>query len=95
MTGCIDGLNKVAVRGSPADIAINIAGRGYARSDRLESSIELAAVNVIAGDRHAGPGIRRVPFQENAMRPAAGRHPEEHHPDDPENKDHQNRNRQA
>ena len=88
MAGCIDGLNKVAVEGSAADVVIDIVGSGYARCNRLEGSVELAAINVVTGYRHAGLGIRRVPPQENAVGPATGGGPEEHYADDPEKKDH-------
>ena len=95
MTGRIYSLNKVAVESSAAHVAIDVAGSGDARSNRLESPVELTAINVIAGYGHAGLWIRRVPLQENAVRLPAGRHPEEHHADDPEKKDRQDRNRQA
>ena len=95
MTGRIYSLNKVAVEGSAAHVAIDVAGGGDARSNRLESPVELTTINVIAGYGHAGLWIRRVPLQENAVRLPAGRHPEEHHADDPEKKDGQDRNRQA
>ena len=95
MTGCIDGLDKVAVGGPAADVAIDVAGSGHARSNRFESPVELAAINVVPAYGYAGPGIRRVPLQQDAVGfpPAAA--PKEHHPHDPEKKDHQNRNRQA
>src|SRR5258705_10075241 len=95
VTGGIYSLNKVAVEGSAAHVAIDVAGSGDARSNRLESPVELTAINVIAGYGHAGLWIRRVPLQENAVRLPAGRHPEQHHADDPEKKDHQDRNRPA
>ena len=95
MTGCIDSLDEVAVGGSVANVVIDVAGSGHAGSNRLESSVELAAINVVARYRHAGLGIRRVPLQQNAVGPSAGCHPEKHHADDPDSKDHQNRNGQA
>ena len=73
MTGSIHGLDKVKVGGSIADVAIDVTGSGHAGSDRLESSVGLAAINVIAGYRHAGLGGRRVPLQDNAMRLVVGR----------------------
>jgi len=95
MTGRIYSLNKVAVEGSTAHIAIDVAGGGDARSNRPKSPVELAAINVVASYGHARLEIRRVPLQENAVRPPAGCDPEEHHADDPEKKDRQDRNRQA
>src|SRR5271165_2723930 len=93
--GGVHSLDKVAVGGSAADVVIDVAGCGHARSDRLESPVELGAINVVAGYGHAGPGIGWVPVEEDAMSPPAGPDPEEHHADNPEKKDNQNQDRQA
>jgi hypothetical protein len=83
VTGRIDGLNKIAIRGAAPDAAINVAGSTDAGSNLLESSVELAAINVVARYRYAGLGVRRVPLEDDAMRSPAGYGPEKHHADDP------------
>jgi hypothetical protein len=88
-------LNKVTIGGPAADIAIDVAASGHAGSNRFESPVELAAINVVSGYGYAGLGTRRVPLEDNAMRSSAGYGPEEHHADGPQQKDHQDRNRQA
>jgi hypothetical protein len=84
VTDRIDGLNKIAIRGAAPDVAIHVAGSADAGSSLLESSVELATINVVPGYSYAGPGIWRVPLEDDAMRSSAGYRPEEHHTDDPQ-----------
>ena len=95
MASRVYGLNKVTIGGSAPDVAIDVVESGHAGSNWFESSVELAAINVVPAYGYAGPGIRRVPLQQDAVVFPPGRCAKEHHPRDPEKKDHQNRNRQA
>ena len=56
-----------------ADVVINVSGSGYAGSDRLESSVELATINVIARYRHAGLGSGGFHFSRTLCGLPAGR----------------------
>jgi hypothetical protein len=95
MAGRIHGLNEVTIGGSAPNVAIDVTGSSHAGSNRFESPVELATIDVIPGYSYARLGIWRVPLQKDAVGPPVGRCSKEHHPHDPEKKDHQNRNRQA
>jgi hypothetical protein len=93
MTGCIHGRNEVEVGGPVAHVVIDVAGSGYAGCDRLVSPVGLAAIDVVAHHGQTWLGGRGIPMEENTMRFPVCRTPEEHHADDPEQEDRQNRNR--
>ena len=94
VTGCIHRFNEIVVGFPAAHVVIGVSRVGYAGGNPLVSAVCGAAVDVIAG--HGKVRLeRRVPLQENAVRSPAGRYPKEHHADDPEKKDRQDRNRQA
>ena len=95
MTGGVYRPDEIVVGGSATHLAIDVVRGRDAGDQRLEGAVGLAAINVIAGYGDARLEGGRVPLQQNAVGLLGGRYPEEHYADDSQNKDRQDRNRQA
>ena len=97
MTGRVHGPDEIVVGFTACYVAIDVAGAGHAGGNPRVGPVRLTAINVVARHGRAPLGSGRIPIQKNGMTllTPTGHNPKEHDPDDPAQKDRQNRNRQA